>query len=70
MLAGNATIVDWLELIKGEYQEVPGLKLTTHQVQRLWGLDRVQCDSLLAALVDAKILRRTVDHRYVRADAG
>jgi aryl carrier-like protein len=70
MLAANATIADWLQLIKAEYREIPGLKLTTRQVQRLWGLDSVRCDSLLAALVDAKVLRRTVDHRYVRADVA
>jgi len=70
MLAANTTIADWVRLIKAEYQEIPGLKLTTHQVQRLWGLDSVRCDSLLAALVDANVLRRTVDHQYVRADAG
>lgn len=56
-----------LQRIRAEYLELPGLNLTRSQVQRLWGLDCVTCDSLLGSLVDAGFLRRTRDERYVRA---
>ena len=47
-------------LIRAEYLEIPGLALTKAQVERLWGLDAVVSEALLAALVDVKFLRRTV----------
>ena len=62
-------ITDWLQLIRAEYLEVPGLCLTTEQAQRLWGLDAVAMDALFAALVDVKFLRCTRQNAYMRADA-
>jgi hypothetical protein len=47
---------------------MPGLTLTIAQAQRLWGLDRDTCASLLAALVDAKFLKTTRDGAYIRFD--
>ena len=60
--------VEVLRRVKGEFIEMPGLRLTIAQAQRLWGLDRAVCDSLLAALVDAKFLLRTRDGAFVRSD--
>ena len=54
-------------LIRAEYLEIPGLALTKAQVERLWGLDAIVSEALLAALVDVKFLRRTVRDTYVRA---
>ena len=59
---------DVLRRFQGEYKEMPGLRLTTAQAQRLWGLDRAACDALLGALVDAKFLFRTRDGAFVRLD--
>ena len=59
---------DVLRRVRGEYIEMPGLRLTTAQAQRLWGLDRASCDALLAALVDAKFLSRTRDGAFVRSE--
>ena len=70
MLTNNATVVDWLRLIRAEYLEVPGLYLTKSQIQRLWGLDRETCDVLLDALVESQFLKRTRNNRYLRADGG
>ncbi len=61
-------IAEWLQRIRAEYQEVPGLNLTRRQVQRFWGLDAVTADTLLDALESAKFLRRTRTDGYVRAD--
>lgn len=59
---------DVLRRVQGEYIEMPGLRLTPAQAQRLWGLDRAACDTLLGALVDAKFLLRTRDGAFMRAD--
>ena len=57
---------DVLRRVQGEYLEMPGLRLTTAQAQRLWGLERADCDRLLSALVDAKFLFRTRDGAFMR----
>ena len=60
--------LDVLRRVQGEYIEMPGLRLTIAQAQRLWGLDRAVCDALLGALVEAKFLFRTRDGAYMRSD--
>jgi hypothetical protein len=61
-------VEDVLQRIQGEYLEMPGLRLTTAQAQRLWGLERDVCEALLAALVDTKFLYRTRDGAFVRPE--
>jgi hypothetical protein len=68
MIAGQATVADWLQLVRAEYLEIPGLHLTRDQVRRLWGLDELTCDALLEALVEEGFLRRTRTGAYIRAD--
>jgi hypothetical protein len=70
MLTVDATVSDWLQLIRAEYEEFPGLHLTKPQVERLWGLDPATCEAVLATLVDGRFLRRTRADAYVRDDAG
>ena len=57
-----------LQRIQGEFVEMPGLRLTASQAQRLWGLERDVCDALLGALVDARFLSQTRDGAFVRLD--
>ncbi len=59
---------DVLRRVRGEYNEMPGLRLTPAQAQRLWGLDRADCDALLGALVESKFLFRTRDGAFVRTE--
>jgi hypothetical protein len=59
-----------LQRIQGEYVEMPGLRLTPAQAQRLWGLERDVCDALLGALVDAKFLAQTRDGAFIRMDGA
>ena len=54
--------------IKAEYRELPGLQLTPWQAQRLWGLDKVQCDAILEVLVETSFLRKTKNGAYAVAD--
>jgi hypothetical protein len=56
-----------LRRIQGEYNEMPGLRLTMAQAQRLWGLDRAECDAVLGALVDTKFLIRNRDGTFARS---
>jgi hypothetical protein len=63
-----ATTTDWLQLIKAEYLEIPGLCLTPPQVRRLWNLDSVTAETLIAELTDIQFLRRTPRGGYVLAD--
>ncbi len=63
----EVAIDDALRRVKGEYLEMPGLRLTAAQAQRLWGLDSEACDALLGALVDTKFLYRTRDGAFMRA---
>jgi hypothetical protein len=68
MAAQQLPLDDVLRRVQGEFIEMPGLRLTPQQAQRLWGLDRTACDTLLGALVDAKFLLRTRDGAFVRSD--
>lgn len=67
-MAAQHALDEVLRRVQGEYIEMPGLRLTPAQAQRLWGLDRAACDALLRALVDAKFLFRTRDGAFVRSE--
>jgi len=56
--------------IEGEYLEMPGLRLTIEQAQRLWALDRDTCIAVLDDLVHSKFLICGPDRRYRRASDG
>ena len=58
-------VVDLVDLIRTEYDEMPGLCLTRAQVQRLWVLAPDACDHVLSAMIDAGYLRLT-SGGYVR----
>jgi len=60
---------DWSQIVRGEFTEMPGLRLTRAQAQRLWAMDPAACDAVLDALVDAGFLRRTREGVYVKADS-
>jgi len=60
---------DALRRVRGEFLEMPGLRLTAGQARRLWGLDAGACDALLASLVDANFLFRTRDGAFMRVEA-
>ena len=57
-----------LRRVRGEFLEMPGLRLTPAQARRLWGLDAAMCDALLGALVDAQFLFRTRDGAFMRVE--
>jgi hypothetical protein len=55
-----------LNRVCGEYLEMPGLRLTLRQAQRLWGLDEKTCKEILNMLLQSGFLRRTYDGRFAR----
>ena len=56
--------VPMLNRVRGEFLEMPGLRLRVEQAQRLWNLDRASCEIVLASLVESKFLRRYSDEAY------
>lgn len=54
--------------VTAEYREMPGLSLTLHQAERIFGLDRPTCRALLDALVETGFLRRRGDQSYLRSE--
>ena len=64
------TMEQLLRRIQGEFREMPGLRLTCRQAQRLWNLDALVCESILAALVDVRFLVQTTDGLFVQRTAS
>ena len=40
-----------LTVIQGEYREMPGMRLTRPQFQRLWRLSEIECNQAVSTLV-------------------
>lgn len=60
----------FLNRIRAEFMEMPGLRLTPAQLQRLCGVEAMTCEIALAALVDAKFLIANPDGTYGRLTDG
>jgi hypothetical protein len=59
------------ERIRGEFLEMPGMRLTPEQVERLSGVDRVVCKHVLDDLVRTKFLGALPNGSYGRlSDTG
>ena len=70
MASGHPPASHWLQRIRAEYQEMPGLSLSKVQMQKMWGLDPFVCDALVDTLVAAQVLRRTTAGAYVVHGTG
>ena len=56
-----------LQRIQGEFVEMPGLRLTAPQAQRLWGLERDLCDALLVpSWMPSSCLKRETERLSAR----
>jgi predicted transcriptional regulator of viral defense system len=64
------TVTQLISRVRGEFNEMPGLKLTSRQAQRLWDLDRGECERVLGRLVRDGFLERTTDGAYVRSSVS
>ena len=61
---------DIVRRIRGEYLEMPGLRVTARQARRLFGLDATTCDEVLAGLLQCGFLSRTVDGMFRLTEPG
>jgi hypothetical protein len=59
-----------LRRVRGEFTEMPGMRLTVEQAMRLWDLDRMTCSDILGWLVAAHFLQCDPGGRYARTHAG
>jgi len=62
----RSTVRDAEARIQIEYVEVPHLKLTSRQVQRLWNLSTEACEAALSTLLHKRFLTQAADGTYVR----
>jgi hypothetical protein len=47
--------------IRAEFQEMPGLRLTVTQAQRMWGLAPDVCEQVVNVLITRSVLKRRGD---------
>ena len=59
-----------LQRICAEYVEMPGLRLSRKQAQRLWGLDEEACGQILEFLVKTGFLKLAAPDTYGRWTEG
>jgi DNA-binding IclR family transcriptional regulator len=60
----DAISIKLAQRIREEFQEAPGLRLTSNQAARFWGLDLQTCEAVLNELHQAGFLWKTDDGRY------
>lgn len=63
-------VQDVVELMRLEYAEMPGLRLTFWQAQRLRNLSEDLCKRALSALTQSGFLLRTAEGVYVRPNVA
>ena len=54
--------------IRGEFEEMPGLSLTSAQASKLFGISPDVCASILSHLIEEGVLRLKSDGRYTRSE--
>ena len=59
-----------LRRARGEYREMPGMRLTIEQAMRLWSVDRQACETVLNSLVASHYLQVDEFGRYRKAHCG
>jgi hypothetical protein len=67
-MVSEGPVAEWIERVRAEYLEMPGLSLTRWQMRRLWSFDARFCDEVVDALVASGFLYRRGKETYVRAD--
>ena len=60
----DSTLGELLFLIRAEFLEIPGLQLTQHQIEVLWGIDSQMAGAIVRSLVDAHFLTKTPAGAY------
>ncbi len=66
--ATNTALHDWLVLIRAEFEEIPGLRLTQAQVEERWELDAGAVAAILGTLLANGALHLTSEGDYTSAE--
>jgi hypothetical protein len=66
----HAIVVHWLRLIRAEYLEAPGLRVTLAEARRFWGLDVRIISRVFEILVNVGFLKQTRKGVYLRTGAS
>jgi hypothetical protein len=67
MIHSAPSVITLIDRLRSEYAELPSLRLTSAQVQRLCGVDDVLlCESVLRAMVEVGLLVQNADGLYMR----
>jgi hypothetical protein len=65
-MPGSQSLADeTIRRVRAEFLEMPGLKLTIAQAERLWGVDRMTCEALIDELTATRFLSRTRDGAFI-----
>jgi hypothetical protein len=64
--ASEVVLDEVLMRVQGEFLEMPGLRVTRAQAQRLWALDAVGCEAVPSALVNARFLVESRNASFMR----
>ncbi len=59
-----------LRRVRGEFREMPGMRLTIDQATRLWTLDRDTCAKIFSSLVASRFLEMDGNGRYHKTHSG
>lgn len=59
-----------VDAIRGEFNEMPGMRLTHDQFCRLWNLERQEAERVISSLTASGFLRRDANNRYGRTIDG
>jgi len=59
-----------LRRVRGEYREMPAMRLTFDQAMRLWNIDRQTCATVLNSLIASRYLEIDGFGRYRKAHSG
>lgn len=66
----DVQVEQWLRRARGEFLEMPGLRLTPRQAARLWALDPTTSERLLDGLARTGFLRRNSSGTYSLPSLG
>lgn len=66
-ITGQDDLVRLRHRVRGEFLEMPGLRLRPSQAARLWAADRAMTTQILDDLVECGFLWKTRDGSYLRA---
>jgi hypothetical protein len=62
----SGRVVDWLQVIRSEFHDMPSMRLTTSQAEDRWPVPQTMLAAMLDVLADVRFLRRLPDGSYIR----